>query len=87
MTFLAVAVAAGLLYWILLPLSGQTAVATAGGETNARLEAALTEILDLEADLDTGKISQSDYETARRTAEKKAAACLAPEDGAKGESK
>ncbi len=74
---------AGLLYYVLTPLGEETAAATISDrDGRARLESALGEIMDLEADMETGKIAREDYLVARAEAEARAARAL-PEKGAR----
>lgn len=74
---LAILFGAGLLYYVLTPLGEiSAAAANSDRDARARLESALGEIMDLEADMETGKIAREDYLAARAQAEARAAQAL-----------
>lgn len=80
MSLAALAIASGLLYYTLAalgePIPLVTPVGASDSGTKAELESALIEIIDLEADFSTGKLSEFDFLVARGLAEQKAAAII-----------
>lgn len=72
-TFVVIIGFACLLYYVLSPLGEPAATCVASRDLDAGLEAVRVEILDLDADLETEKISRGDYTAARSEAENRAA--------------
>jgi hypothetical protein len=63
---------AALLYYVLSPLGEPVAAGASSRDLDAGIENVLGEILDLDSDLETGKISREDYAAARAEAENRA---------------
>jgi hypothetical protein len=72
-TFFVVIGFAALLYYVLSPLGEPIAAGAASRDLDAGIEGVLGNILDLDSDLETGKISREDYAAARAEAESRAA--------------